>query len=75
MGIQERFLRGQGLSVRRWDAYPGLRTQEEYDEAIILIWQHKVAGWWHYQKRLVELEICTEKEFKEALDVAVKHRQ
>ena len=67
MGIQDKFLKDQGLVVKRWDVYPGFRTQKEYDEAITLIWQHKVEGWWHYQKRLVELGICTEKEFKSFL--------
>ena len=59
MGIQDRFLRDRGLAVGRVDVYPGFRTQEEYDEAITLVWQHKVAGWRHYRRRLIELGVCT----------------
>ena len=67
MGIQKNFLREQDFNVGQVDVYPALQTQEEYDRAITLIWERRVAGWWHYESRLVELEVCTKEEFSQAL--------
>lgn len=67
MLTQGEFLRDKGFVVGQVDVYSALRTQKEYDKAITLIWEDKIAGWWHYRERLVELGVCTEEEFKEAI--------
>ena len=68
MGIQDRFLRSRGFTIGRRDVYPALRTKEEFNTAIKAIWESRIAGWWHYRKKLVENGVCTEEQFKQALD-------
>lgn len=68
MSKQEDFLRGQNFDVGRNDVYPCVRTQEEFDRAIKLIYDREVEGWWHYDKRLVEIGHCTQEQFRTKLD-------
>jgi hypothetical protein len=66
MGIQENFLRKQGLDVGRNNVYPGFRTEKEYQNALSLIWNNRVEGWWNYEHEFLSAEICTQKEFNGA---------
>lgn len=68
MSKQDDFLREQGFDVGRNDVYPCLRTQEEFDRAIKLIYDREVEGWWHYDKRLVEIKHCTQEQFSAKLN-------
>lgn len=75
MGIQERFLRERGFTVGRRNVYPALRTEEEFNAAIKAIWESRIAGWWHYRKRLVENDVCTEEQFEQVLDAECDRRR
>jgi len=70
MSAQERFLSRHGMVLGRRDVYPALKTEEDFKKALTLLWEHKVAGWWHYKKKMVEYGICTEDEYETALGVA-----
>ena len=69
MSAQERFLQGVGFTVGRSNVYPGLYTEREFKLALEAIWKNRVAGWWHYENKYVEYNICTSEEFRAALDV------
>ena len=64
MATQEDFLRRAGFDIGHLDVYPAVRTEEEFNEAITLIWRHKASGWWHYKDKLVALKVCTAEEFQ-----------
>lgn len=66
MSIQRNFLLSRGFEVLQNNVYPSL-SKEDLKRALTLIWQQNVAGWWHYQKKYEELEICTAEEFKNKL--------
>lgn len=63
MSTQEQYLANQGMNLGHNDVYPGFKTQEEYLEAIRLIWQNRIEGWWNYERELVKAGICTQNEF------------
>lgn len=46
--------------------YPAIEVRR-YEEAMRLIWQHKVAGWDHYKLNFIEMGICNSDEFSQAL--------
>lgn len=75
MGIQERFLRDRGFAVGRRNVYPALKTEEEFNDAIKAIWKSRTSGWWQYRRQLVKNNVCTEEEFKQALDFECDHRR
>ena len=68
MSSQKNFLIQRCFIVGQSDVYPTLRT-EDVKPALTDIWKAKIDGWWHYCKKYVELGICTEQQFKEALDI------
>lgn len=74
MANQARFLKSRGMKVLYSNVYPGFATQEEFDQAITLLWEHRVPGWSNacYRDRLFELGVCTLEEFREALRGAVR---
>ena len=67
MRAQEKFLKGRGMKVGRWDCYPALSSQDDFNQAIKLIWENKIEGWWHYKAKLVAIGACTAEEFDKAL--------
>ena len=67
MGEQRDFLQEQGFRVGKVGVYPTLSTEQEYNEAIRLIWEHKVSGWFHYRLNLIETGVCTNEEFSQSL--------
>ena len=68
MSAQGDFLRRRGFDVGQLDVYPALKTEEEYNWAVLSIYLSKIEGWWHYRKPLIEAGICTEEEFNASLD-------
>lgn len=66
MVSQKNFLLEHGFIIGQSDVYP-LIKEEDLKPSLTAIWEYKVEGWWHYCKKYVELGICTEEEFKEAL--------
>lgn len=69
MSQQETFLRSHGFSVGRSNVYPGLYTEDDFKQALNLIWDHRVPGWWHYLDKYERYDICTTTEFKSALHI------
>lgn len=69
MSRQEQFLKSRGFTVGRNNVYPGLYTEEDFERALRVIWQFKIAGWWHYQTQYLKYQICTENDFTTALDI------
>jgi hypothetical protein len=67
MSAQKKFLRGEGFEVGQNDVYPALRDEETFLRAIKLIFEHRVEGWWNYERKLVEHGICTQPEFDAAI--------
>jgi len=63
MFTQESFLHGQGFKMGRSDVYPGFKTEEEFNKALALIWEHRIIGWWNYEREFLDAGICTEEEF------------
>lgn len=66
MSAQKKHLSNNGFSVGQVDVYPTLK-QEDVGDALNEIWQFKIDGWWNYKTAFIDHNICTEKEFKEAL--------
>jgi len=48
MSEQKAFLEKQGFRVGQNDVYPGLYTREDYERAIVAIWENEVEGWLNY---------------------------
>ena len=67
MSNQKQFLVKNGFDVKQNDVYPCLK-QEDVKSALELIWNNRVDGWWHYSKKYVEHNICTEEEFRNRLN-------
>ena len=62
MRQQREFLDRNGIETRQNNVYPCLRASD-VKEALTLIWNNRVPGWWHYEKHYVENNICTKEEF------------
>ncbi len=69
MSAQKRFLSSIGIVTKQRNVYPCLKD-EDVKKALTAIWTNKIDGWWNYLKEYVELEICTEGEFNDALRAA-----
>lgn len=71
MGLIERYLRSRGFAVVKSGVYPGFPrdAEKEYIRALREVWENRVEGWWSQQERLLQYGICTEDEYKAALDV------
>lgn len=68
MAEQKRFLLSHGFDIRQNDVYPSIKGSDK-KRALELIWNHRVAGWWHYDEKYYDLKICTKEEFDKALDI------
>lgn len=62
MSIQRRFLNERGIRTEQRNVYPCLRPSD-VKQALTLIWENHVEGWWNYRDKIIELEICTEENF------------
>lgn len=63
MAEQKKFLRQQGFEVSQVNVYPTIMLQDVY-KVLLIIWLNKVEGWWHYEDKYIEHDICTKEEFK-----------
>lgn len=66
MVSQKNFLLERGFTIGQSDVYP-LIKEEDVKIALTAIWEYKVEGWWHYDKKYYELKICTKEQFDKAL--------
>lgn len=66
MSSQKVVLISKGFDIKQRDVYPSLRICDK-KPALKVIWESKVSGWFHYMKDMVELGVCTEDEWKEAI--------
>ncbi len=65
MSAQKIFLESRGVDVGQVGSYPALRSEDEYIEAVRLIWEKRVNGWWHYEKVITkQLKLCGKEEFR-----------
>ena len=67
MAAQGRFLRERGMDIGNIDVYPAVRTREEELQALRLMWEGRVDGWWNLRERFVREGICTADEAADAL--------
>jgi hypothetical protein len=68
MAVTGEFLLNAGVSVELRNVYPTV-AMEDKTKALKLIWNSKISGWHHYEKDYIELNICTPKEFQDAMAV------
>ena len=66
MAYQKEVLVYNGYDVKHSDVYPVLQEKDK-KSALTLFWRGKVDCWWLYKDKLIQLGICTEDEFKEAV--------
>jgi hypothetical protein len=76
MWHQKIFLQQQGFEVGWASKYPALKTRREFYEAVELIYEHKVDGWWLYKELLIQMGVFDdEAEFMQVLnDFIVKEQ-
>lgn len=70
MGQIESFLRERGFPVVKNNVYPGFPQSqlEQYKRALKAVFDARVPGWWNQRERLIEHGICTDEEYRSALD-------
>jgi len=64
---QKDFLQQRGFEVGQSDVYPTLK-EKDVKAALQSIWTYRVEGWWHYEKKYIELGICTQEQYDKALE-------
>ncbi len=79
MGRIEEFLRARGFPVVKSDVYPGFPKGEQgeqlFIQALRLVFEERVYGWWSQRQYLLQYNICTEEEFTLALEAwCASHR-
>lgn len=62
MSIQKQFLQSHGFDVKHNNVYPTLR-KSDVKRALELIFEKRVAGWWHYDIYYTGYGICNSNEF------------
>lgn len=74
LGIIYQRLSEAGFDVVKNDVYPGFpKDQEEtYRQGLRFLFDNQVTGWWNQRSALLKYQICTEQEFKLALDRQVE---
>ena len=50
------------FSIEQDNVWPCLK-EENVTEALSFIWNNAIDGWWHYEKDMIERNICTDNEF------------
>ena len=69
MWHQKNFLQQQGFEIGWADKYPALKTRRNFYEAVKLIYEHKVDGWWLYKDLLIQMSLLyDEVEFMQTLN-------
>lgn len=69
MGIIERFLRERAYPVVKANVYPGFAKdqEEKFKDALKLIFEFRVEGWWRQELNMVKYGICSQEKFNSAL--------
>lgn len=67
MSVHATYLQKQGFEIGFVDVYPSLKTIEEKKRALQMIYDSHIEGWWCYKRDLIEMGICTDKEFNARL--------
>lgn len=67
MSAQRNFLQSRGFNVKQNNVYPSLK-ESDVENALKLIWEQRVEGWWHYEERYKKHGICTKEEFWDRLN-------
>jgi hypothetical protein len=62
MAGQRNFLNARGIETQQKDVYPCVR-EHEVKEALTMIWENKIEGWWHYGDEYPKYSVCTKEEF------------
>ena len=52
--------------------YPAVKTKDEFNQALALIFKNRVWGWWQYKDEIIKLGICDLLEWQQAIDQYVK---
>lgn len=65
---QKKSLMLWGFDIKQNDVYPCLKKSNALD-ALKLIWGFRIGGWWHYKEKYIELSICTQDDFINALRI------
>ncbi|HIE30382.1 TPA: hypothetical protein EYP66_24240 [Candidatus Poribacteria bacterium] len=69
MWRQKIFLQQHGFEIGWADRYPALKTRRDFYEAVKLIYEHQVDGWWLYKDLLIQMGIFyDDAEFIQALN-------
>jgi hypothetical protein len=68
MAEQKSFLINRGMDVSQRNVYPVLKECDVL-QALKILYEHKVKGWWNYRDRYIKHEICTKEEFQKALEL------
>ena len=66
MSAQHKFLKSRGVDVQFNNVYPCVRPCDK-EITFKLIWEYRCDGWWLYQKKYAELDICDKEEFMKTL--------
>jgi hypothetical protein len=72
LGRQFTWYKEHGFDVAHRDVYPAVKTAEERKRALTALYVFRGPGWWNLRDDYVHLGICTEDEFKKALNLFVK---
>lgn len=75
MSKQRELLSGYGINVIMSNVYPTVETEEEYKDALSLIWRFECEGWWHYEEKYIKYDICKKSSFVKRLcgNLYLKH--
>lgn len=67
MASQRNFLNSRGIITKQNNVYPCVKASD-VKEALSLIWNVRVEGWWHYRDSYIKYSVCTSEEFMKRLD-------
>lgn len=64
-----------GVPYIMQDVYPTIEGDNDYKRALIIIWDDRIEGWWHYKEEYVRFGICSEEEFNTRLHKQVNGKK
>lgn len=64
-----RFLEEQGLPVEDFEGSPAFREAHtsEYRQALKLLFENRIDGWWNLRLAMLREQVCSEGEFKKVM--------
>jgi hypothetical protein len=57
------------------DVYPTIEGEKDYKRALVIIWDDRIEGWWHYKEDYVRYGICSAEEFDTRLHKQVESKK